>query len=192
MTSLFNVLVDSQSTDSDVSRAANDLFKSLVISMYRRFMSIDSEMKIDDQLEKCLLVKAFDIEAFPTQRELLYTLTSGASLVNILDNVFVYLDADIERMNKTATMEFHPCIQRYARETLCPMCLDDSISSLDETQFNETLCQNDCRYLVKTCFDAQRNPYISFVALAQSYANSIKQIQEAVVELKVSHEYEYR
>ena len=190
ITRLFNVVGNQDSSDNEVSTSAIDLFKHLIVSMYRRFMAADSDMKFDDEFEKCLIVKAFDIEALPTQRELLYTITSGASLVNILQTLFIYLDADIQRMNDTGTLNFHPCVQRYARETLCPICVGLSSSwaigsNFDENSLDEPLCENDCRYLMNMCFDQELNPYVAFAALAQSYSHVVKQVQEAVLELKV-------
>jgi hypothetical protein len=146
---------------------------------------------LNEQFEKCLVNKAFDIEALPTQRELLYTLTSGASLIHILQTLFIYLDADIQRMNETATINNSPCIQRYARETLCPICVRlPSLWQLspnnDDDTANDPLCENDCHYVVKTCFDQTNNPYMTFASITRGYAHVIKQIQEAVVELKVN------
>jgi hypothetical protein len=47
------------------------------------------------------------------------------------------------------------------------------------------LCEKDCHYIIKTCFDQTTNPYVAFALVAQGYTNVIKQIQESVVELKV-------
>ena len=146
-------------------------------------------LELDEQFQKCLVNKAFSIKALPTQPELLYTLTGGASLIHILQTLFVYLDADIQRMNETASLTSHQCIQRYARETLCPICVRSpspwSLSNNYDDEIDEPLCENDCRYVVKTCFDQTSNPYVAFASAAQGYARVIKQIQEAAVELKV-------
>lgn len=149
----------------------------------------NDQLEFDEQFQKCLVNKAFSIKALPTQPELLYTLTGGASLIHILQTLFVYLDADIQRMNEIASITSHQCIQRYARETLCPICVRRpsswSLSNNDDDEAEVPLCEDDCRYVVKTCFDQTSNPYVAFASIAQGYTQVIKQIQEAAVELKV-------
>ena len=152
-------------------------------------MTYDHDLILDEQFKKCLVNKAFDIEALPTQRELLYTLTSAASLVKILQRSFIYIDADIHRLNTTVTLDSQQCLQRYARETLCPICvgIPSLLSSSIKYDYNanEPLCENDCRFIIKACFNRTNNPYINFAFIAQGYSNIIKQIQKSVIELQV-------
>jgi hypothetical protein len=189
---LFNMLGDPHSSTDDVSKSSVALFNHLIISSYRRFMTKNTDhLEFDEQFQKCLVNKAYSIKALPTQPELLYTLTGGASLIRILQTLFVYLDADIQRMNEIASITSHQCIQRYAREALCPICVRSpspwSLSNNYGDEIDEPLCENDCRYVVKTCFDQTSNPYVAFAFIAQGYTRVIKQIQEAAVELKVRH-----
>jgi len=145
----------------------------------------------DEQFQKCLTNQAFAIEALPTQRELLYTISSAASLIHILQTLFIYIDADIQRLKTTVKFDSHQCLQRYARETLCPICvsvpLSYSSSISNDNDINEPLCENDCHYVIKNCFNQTNNPYVAFALIAQGYSNVIKQIQESVVELKVKY-----
>ncbi|CAF2721693.1 unnamed protein product [Rotaria sp. Silwood2] len=190
ISTLFNILGDHQSTVDDVSKSAVNLFTQLIISSYRRFMTNNDDLILDDNFKKCLVTKAFDIEALPTQRELLYTLTSTTSLIEILRTLFIYIDTDIQRLKTTVTLNSHQCLQRYVRETLCPICvnkpssLSSSMNYDNNNNNNESLCENDCQYVIKTCFNETSNPYVTFAIIAQGYANIIKQIQESVVELK--------
>jgi hypothetical protein len=152
-------------------------------------MTNKPDLILDDQFEKCLINKAFDINALPTQRELLYTITSAASVINILRTLFIYIDADIQRLKTTVILNSHQCLQRYARETLCPICIRlpsaMSSSTNDSNNINEPLCENDCHFVIKNCFNQTNNPYIAFAVIAQGYSNVIKQIQDSIVELKV-------
>lgn len=186
---LFNNLGNHQSTDDDVSKSASKLFAELVTSSYRRFMTKDNDLVLSEDLKKCLVTKAFDIEAFSTQRELLYTLTSATSLIQILRTLFVYFDVDIQRLKTSATLNSQQCLQRYVRETLCPFCIHRP-SSLSlpvdyDDNINEPLCENDCQFVITTCFNDTSNPYIVFSSIAQAYSKIIKQIEESIVELKV-------
>ncbi len=192
VTNLFNTLSDNHSSVDDVSRSAMDLFNHLIISLYRQFMMNDNQILLDDKFQKCLVNKAFVIEALPTQRELLYILTSGSSLIQIFRTMLIYIDADIQRLKSTATMNSNQCIQRYARETLCPICVSTS-SSFNQinNDVNEPLCENDCRYLTKTCFNQTNNPYVAFASIAKGYSAIIKDIEQAIIELKVSIDDEY-
>lgn len=187
LTTLFDTLANDQSRDEDVSKNAVHVFDQLILATYRQFMTKQPHLNLDDQLQKCLVNTAFNIEALPTQREVLYTLSSAASLVHILRTLFIYIDADIERLKATVTLHSQQCLQRYVRETLCPMCL--SASPLSATyahqHVNEPLCENDCRFVIKNCFNETNNPYVAFASIAQGYSDVIKQIQEYVVELKV-------
>jgi len=154
----------------------------------------NNHILLDDKFEKCLVNKAFDIEALPTQRELLYILTSGSSLIQIFRTMLIYIDADIQRLKSTATMNSNQCIQRYARETLCPICVSTpSSSSFNQinNDVNEPLCENDCRYVTKTCFNQTTNPYVAFASIAKGYSAIIKDIEQAIIELKVSTYNEY-
>lgn len=192
LSTLFNILGDHQSTDKDVSESSVHLFNQLILSTYRHFMTHNNEIKLDVNLQKCLITKALDIQALPTQRELLYTLTSAASLIHILRTLFIYIDADIQRLKTTVTLNSHQCLQRYVRETLCPICVNMPSSRFssfihydNNNNNNEPLCEKDCRYVIKTCFDPTDNSYIAFALLAEGYSSVIKQIQESIVELKV-------
>ncbi|CAF1392447.1 unnamed protein product [Rotaria sordida] len=192
ISTLFNILGDHQSTDNDVSKSAVNLFNQLILSSYRRFMTNNNDLIFDDNFKKCLLTKAFDIDALPKQRELLYTLTSTTSLIQILRTLFIYIDADIQQLKTTVTLNSHRCLQRYVREALCPICanMPSSSSSLSssmnyDNNINEPLCENDCHYVIKTCFNETSNPYVAFAIIAQGYATVIKQIQDSVIELKV-------
>ncbi|CAF3776556.1 unnamed protein product [Rotaria sp. Silwood1] len=189
---LFNILGNHQSTIDDISNSAVNLFDQLIISSYRRFMTNNNDIIIDDNFKKCLLIKASDIEALPTKRELIYTLTSSNLLIQILRTLFIYIDADIQRLKTTIIFNSHQCLQRYVRETLCPICVNipSSLSSSinydnNNNNNNEPLCENDCQYVIKTCFNETTNPYVTFAIIAQDYANIIKQIQESVIELKL-------
>jgi Golgi nucleoside diphosphatase len=106
--------------------------------------------------------------------------------------MLIYIDADIQRLKSTATMNSNQCIQRYARETLCPICVSTS-SSFNQinNDVNEPLCENDCRYLTKTCFNQTNNPYVAFASIAKGYSAIIKDIEQAIIELKVSIDDEY-
>jgi hypothetical protein len=188
---LFNILGNHQSTgdDDDVSKSAINLFNHLIISTYRRFMTTKPDDFIpDEQFQKCLTNQAFAIEALPTQRELLYTISSAASLIHILQTLFIYIDADIQRLKTTVKFDSHQCLQRYARETLCPICVSTPSSINYNNNVNEPLCENDCHYVIKNCFNQTNNPYVAFALIAQGYSNVIKQIQESVVELKVKYD----
>ncbi len=191
ITTLFNILGNHQSNNDDVSKSVINLFNQLIISSYRRFMTDKSDLILDEEFQKCLVNIAFDIQALPTQRELLYTLTSAASLIHILRTLFIYIDADIQRLKTTVIFNSHQCLQRYVRETLCPICVSipSSLSSSNyyDNNANEPLCENDCHYVIKNCFNQTSNPYVAFSLIAQGYSNVIKQIQESVVELKVKY-----
>jgi hypothetical protein len=179
---LFNTLSNRHSSVEDVSKSTIDLLNHLIISLYRQFMITNNHLLLDNEFHKCLINKAFAIEALPAQRELLYILTSGSSLIQILHTMMIYLDADIQRLKTTATINSNQCLQRYAREALCPIC----ISSSSSFNNNELLCENDCRYVLKTCFNQTNNPYIAVTLIAKGYATVIKEIEQAVIELKVS------
>ena len=186
MTNLFDTLTNDQSRDEDVSKTAVHVFNQLILATYRQFMTEQPHLNLDDQLQKCLVNTALNIEALPTQREVLYTLSSAASLVHILRTLFIYIDADIERLKATVTLHSQQCLQRYVREALCPICVSGSSSSAyAHHHVNEPLCENDCRFVIKNCFNETNNPYIAFASIAQGYSDVIKQIQESVVELKV-------
>jgi hypothetical protein len=108
--------------------------------------------------------------------------------------MLIYIDADIQRLKTTSTMNSNLCIHRYARETLCPICISASgyfnqINNNDD--INELLCENDCRYVIQTCFNQTNNPYTAFALVAKGYSAIIKEIEQAVIELKVSI-YNYR
>jgi hypothetical protein len=189
---LFDTLSNTYSSGDDVSRSAVALFNQLVISSYRRFMSYDERVVLEEKFEKCLVNKAFDIEAFPSQRELLYTLTSGSALIQTLRTMLIYMDADIQRLKTTATMTSNACTQRYARETLCPICVTPSSSSSSSVDpigktagVNESLCPHACRHVIRTCFNQTSNPYVAFASIAKGYSIVAKDIERAVLELKV-------
>ncbi|CAF4957255.1 unnamed protein product, partial [Rotaria magnacalcarata] len=66
--------------------------------------------------------------------------------------MLVYIQADIQRLQTTATIDSDQCIQRYARETLCPICVSSTPSSSSSSNqisndISEALCENDCRYI---------------------------------------------
>jgi hypothetical protein len=149
-------------------------------------MTKNSDLIFDDKLQKCLVNNAFDMEALPTQREVLYTLSSAASLIHILRTLFIYIDADIQRLKTTVTLNSQQCLQRYVRETLCPICVSIPSSLNDrDNNVNEPLCENDCQFIMKNCLNETNNPYVAFAVIAQGYSDVIKQIQESVIELKV-------
>ena len=188
LSTLFDTLSASDASDDNVSKTAVVLFNHLIISSYRRFMTNGNRLQLDEKFEKCLVNKAFDIEALPTQRELLYTLTSGSSLIQIFRTMLTYIDADIQRLKSTATMTSNQCTQRYARETLCPICTTNaSTNRIDESHdMNDPLCPNACRYVIKTCFNHSSNPYLALGSIAKGYSAVIKEIERATNELKVS------
>jgi len=154
-------------------------------------MTDKPDLILDEQFQKCLVNTASDIDALPTQRELLYTLTSASSLIHILRTLFIYIDADIQRLKTTVTLDSLECLQRYVRETLCPICVSVpssySSSISNDNNVNEPLCENDCHYVIKNCFNETSNPYIAFSLIAQGYSSVIKQIQQSVDELKVKY-----
>ncbi|UJR31829.1 hypothetical protein I4U23_019306 [Adineta vaga] len=182
LTTLFNFLGHHRSSIDDVSKATNQLFDELILSSYRRFVTYDNDIILDDHLRNCLITKASDINALPAQRELLYSLTSATSLLHILRSLFIYFEADIHRLKASATLNSHQCLQRYVRESLCPICMSTSSSIPDD---NDALCEDSCRFIMKTCFEQTNNPYIAFTLIAQGYSNVIKEIQESIVELKL-------
>ena len=92
-------------------------------------------------------------------------------------------------LKSIATINSNPCIQRYAREALCPICARTSSSS---NQINELLCEDDCQYLTKTCFNQTDNPYVAFGSIARNYSGIIQDIEQAIIELKVSIDDEVR
>jgi len=151
-------------------------------------MLYDNHLILDEKFEKCLVNKAFDIEALPTQRELLYILTSGSSLFHIFRTMLIYIDADIQRLITTATMNSDQCLQLYARETLCPICINtlSSFNRISNNDISELLCENDCQYVIKTCFNQTNNPYKAFASISKGYSNIVKEIEHAVIELKVN------
>jgi hypothetical protein len=55
-------------------------------------MITNNHLLLDNEFHKCLINKAFAIEALPAQRELLYILTSGSSLIQILHTMMIYID----------------------------------------------------------------------------------------------------
>jgi len=143
-------------------------------------MSQNQDITFDHQFEKCLLSQALSSNIFPIKRELLYVLTSGSTLVQILRTMFVYIEADIERLKATTTFRSYQCLQRYADEMLCPICHNRSL-----TNMVEGLCENDCRLIIENCLNQTENPYINFAINAQGYTNITKNIQNSVNELKV-------
>jgi formate dehydrogenase maturation protein FdhE len=154
-------------------------------------MTDKPDLILNEEFQKCLVNIASDIDALPTQRELLYTLTSASSLIYILRTLFIYIDADIQRLKTTVTLNSQECLQRYVRETLCPICVSTPslyFSSINnDNNVNEPLCENDCHYVIKNCFNETSNPYVAFSLIAQGYSSIIKQIQQSVDELKVKH-----
>lgn len=150
----------------------------------------NDQIILDDNFQKCLINKAFEIEAISTQRELLYTLTSGSSLIQIYRTMLIYIDADIQRLKTipTTIMNSNQCLQFYAKETLCPICIKTSSSSnqINNNGIDEPLCENDCQYLIKTCFNQTNNPYIEFASIAKGYSAIIKETEHAITELKVN------
>lgn len=180
LSTLFNILVSDQANLDDVTRASNRLFDQLILSSYSQFSAKDPYAPLDDQLKTCLIITASHIDALPTRRELLFTLTSAASLIHIARTLFVYMDADIERLKRSAFPDPDRCFQRYAQESLCPICASADADG------NEPLCEDSCRFVMKTCLEQTNNPYVTFALVAQGYSNVIKQIQELIVELKVS------
>lgn len=186
LVSLFKNLSDQHSNDNDVSKSAVNLFNQLILSAYRRFMTNEQGLALEDNFIKCIINKASEIEALPKKTELLYTLTSAKSLIKILRTLFIYIDADIQRFKETVTLDSQQCLQRYVRETLCPICVSTLSSSVSyDNNVNEPLCENDCHFVIKTCLNETSNPYIAFALIAQNYSNIIQQMQESVIELKV-------
>ncbi|CAF4777399.1 unnamed protein product [Rotaria sp. Silwood1] len=188
LSTLFNTLSNSQSSVDDVSKSTMNLFNHLIISLYRRFIINNDQIVLDDNFQKCIVNKAFDMDALPKQRELLYILTSTSSLIQIFYTMLIYIDADIQRLKTTVTSNSKQCIQRYAREALCPLCIHTS-SSFNQINnndnVNEILCKNDCRYIIKTCVNQTNDPYMEFALIAKNYSDIIKEIEKAAIELKL-------
>jgi hypothetical protein len=176
---LFDTLTYSQSTIDDVSKSAVVLFNQLILSSYRHFMTNDDQLVLDEKFEKCLINKAFEIEALPAQRELLYALTSGSSLLQIVRTMLIYVDADLQRLKSSTSITTNVCTQRYARETLCSICVSS-------TNLNTTLCPNVCRSILRTCFEQNDNPYLTFATLAKGYSAIVHEIEQALTEVKVN------
>ncbi|CAF1674619.1 unnamed protein product, partial [Adineta ricciae] len=184
--SLFNTLSNNQSSVDDVSKATIDLFNQLIISLYRQFMVDNKELVLDAKLTKCLVNKAFEIDALSSQRELLYILTSGSSLLQLFRTMIVYIHADIQRITSLPTMTSNSCIQRYARETLCPLCVNTSrFNQIINDDNNEPLCEGDCRYVTKTCFNQTNGSYIEFATMFKNYSLIVRDIEQTIVDLKL-------
>lgn len=188
VSTLFNVLGDNQSSVDDISRSTMDLLNHLIVSLYRRFMSNDHNSELDEKFQKCLINKAFALEALPTQRELLYILTSASTIMRVFRTMLVYIDADIQRVKATIDTNVDECLQFYARESLCPLCIRASSSSnpMLKDDINELMCENDCQHIIRTCFNQTNNPYVAFASIAKGYAIIVKEIEQAITELKVS------
>ncbi|CAF2076559.1 unnamed protein product [Rotaria magnacalcarata] len=190
VSNLFNTLNNTHSSVEDVSKSTIDLFNHLIISIYRRFIINDDSIQLDDAFQKCLVNKAFNVEALPKQRELLYILTSASSLIQIFLAMLVYIQADIQRLQTTATIDSDQCIQRYARETLCPICVSSTPSSSSSSNqisndISEALCENDCRYIIRTCLNETNDPYLVFASMAKNYSDILEEMEQAVIELKL-------
>jgi hypothetical protein len=151
-------------------------------------MSNENHLLLDDKFQKCLVNKAFELEALPTQRELLYILTSGSSLMKIFRTMLIYIDADIQRLNTPLTIDANQCLEIYAKEALCPMCVrtSSSFNRIPNNDITELICENDCQYIIKTCFNQTNNPYVSFASMAKGYSTIIREIEQAIIELKVN------
>ncbi|CAF1101094.1 unnamed protein product [Adineta ricciae] len=183
--SLFNTLSNNQSSVDDVSKATIDLFNQLIISLYRQFMVDNKELVLDAKLKKCLVNKAFEIDALSSQRELLYILTSGSSLLQLFRTMIVYIHADIRRITSLPTMTSNSCIQRYARETLCPLCVNISRFNQMINDNNEPLCEGDCRYATETCFNQTNGSYMEFATVFKNYSLIVRDIEQTIVDLKL-------
>ncbi|CAF1103955.1 unnamed protein product [Adineta steineri] len=186
LVNLFNTLNNHHSSTDNVSKSTIDLFNHLIISLYRQFMIKNNQYFLDDKLQKCLLNKAFDINALSTKRELLYILTSGSSLIHILHTMLIYIDADIQRLKLSAKLISNPCIERFAKETLCPICVSISFSTHhSNTNNNELLCKDDCQNVIKKCFNQTNNSYILFASMIKTYSTIVQDIERSVIELKL-------
>ena len=188
VSTLFNILGDHQSSVDDISRSTVDLLNHLIVSLYRRFMSNDHNSLFDEKFQKCLINKAFDLEALSTQRELLYILTSGSTIMRVFRTMLVYIDADIQRLTATIDTNADQCLLFYARQSLCPLCIRASVAPNPtlKDDINELMCENDCQYIIRTCFNQTNNPYVAFASIAKGYAIIVKEIEQAITELKVS------
>lgn len=148
------------------------------------------QISFNKDFERCLTNKASNIEALTTQRELLYVVTSGSSLLQLFRTMLIYIDADIQRL-KTTTIDSNPCLEYYAKETLCPICMKDSSNQINNNDIDQPLCETDCQYLIKTCFNQTNNSYMEFASIAKGYSAIIKDIEHAVTGLKVNVKYNY-
>jgi len=177
LVNLFDALNNTQSSVDDVSRSTNEFFNHLIVSLYRTYM-LDTNQRhtFDEDFEKCLINKAFDIDAFPMQKELLYILTSASSLMQIFRTLFIYIDVDIQQLNSIETIDTHSCLLEYAKDVLCPIC----------SNHYEIQCENSCQLVLRTCLNQTKASYLNFASMATGYASIIKEIEQAVTELKVN------
>lgn len=176
LVNLFNTLNNTQSSVDDVSRSINEFFNRLIVSVYRTYMLNSNQTKVFDQdIEKCLVNKAFDIDIFPMQKELLYILTSASSLMQIFRTLFIYVDVDIQRLNSVENIDTKSCLLEYAKDSLCPIC----------SNHREILCENTCQLIIRTCLNQTKTSYLNFASMAKGYSSIIKEIEQAVIELKL-------
>ncbi|CAF3401563.1 unnamed protein product [Rotaria socialis] len=106
--------------------------------------------------------------------------------------MLVYIQADIQRLQRTTTIDSNQCIQRYARETLCPICVSSTSSPSsfsnqinNDNDISEALCENDCRYIIRTCFNETNDPYLVFASMAKNYSDILEEMEQIVIELKL-------
>ncbi|CAF1308428.1 unnamed protein product, partial [Didymodactylos carnosus] len=181
---LFNSLKSEKS--DEVHKSATSLFKHMIISTYRRFMMngnyVEYNGRFTDEFRSCLTTKGFEIDVFPSQREILYILSSGSTILNILRTMLTYIDSDIYRLKNydftTFNENLNDCTQKYSLSALCPVCSSNNI--------NTSVCYQDCRQFIQQCIStSNQNPYISYAMKAKEYATVLKEMQNSIIELKL-------
>lgn len=103
--------------------------------------------------------------------------------------MLIYVEADIHRLKLIARIDSNQCIHRYSREALCPICVSKSSShSQLNNDISEALCENDCQFVIKTCFNQTNDPYLLFTSIMKNYSSILEEIEQAVIKLQVGDE----
>ncbi|CAF1285980.1 unnamed protein product, partial [Didymodactylos carnosus] len=170
----------------EVHKPITELFKHMIVSTYRHFMMNDNNNEYNhrftDEFRSCLITKGFEIDVFPSQREILYILSSSSTILNILRNMLTYIESDMYRLkNDNLTIfneNLNDCTQKYSRATLCPICSSNSIQS--------PICYSDCRQFIRQCIsNSSQNPYGSYAMKAKGYAIILQEMQSSIIELNL-------
>lgn len=168
-----------ESTSEQISHSSVGLLNDLTVSIYEKVSSNDDSKKLDENFKFCLINKATENNIFVEEREFISILTIGSSLLKLVQKLIVYVEADIQRLKNKSTMTKNPCVERFSKENLCPICHGNEESQV------EPLCSRTCQYLVKTCFNRTGNDYMAFGSIAKGYSMIIGDIEQALFQLKV-------